>query len=38
LEWAAIWNENRRPFVWTKSAEQILEGLASYCVAINDGA
>lgn len=33
--WAAAWNENPRPFVWTKSAEQILERLAGYCAAIN---
>jgi transposase len=38
LDWAATWNENPRPFVWTKSAEQIIERLASYCAAINAGA
>jgi transposase len=38
LDWAATWNENPRPFVWSKSAEQILERLASYCAAINAGA
>jgi len=38
LDWAATWNENPRPFVWTKSAEQILERLADYCAAINLGA
>ena len=38
LDWAATWNENPRPFVWTKSAEQILERLAGYCAAINAGA
>ena len=36
--WATTWNENPRPFVWTKSAEQILERLAGYCAAINAGA
>ena len=36
--WAATWNENPRPFVWTKSAEEILERLAAYCAAINAGA
>jgi hypothetical protein len=35
---AATWNENPRPLVWTKSAEQILERLAGYCAAINAGA
>jgi transposase len=33
--WAANWNENPTPFVWHKTAEQILERLASYCAAIN---
>ena len=34
--WAAIWNENPTPFVWHKTAEQILERLAGYCTAITD--
>jgi hypothetical protein len=38
VDWAAAWNENPRPFVWTKSAEQILERLAGYCAVINAGA
>jgi transposase len=25
--WAAAWNENPKPFIWTKTAEQILERL-----------
>jgi hypothetical protein len=33
LAWARTWNENPRPFVWTKTAEQILERLAGYCAA-----
>jgi hypothetical protein len=32
------WTENPKPFVWQNSAEQILERLAGYCVAINQGA
>ena len=36
--WVANWNENPTPFVWHKTAEQILERLASYCAAINQGA
>lgn len=36
--WAAAWNENPTPFVWHKTAEQILERLAGYCTAINHGA
>jgi transposase len=34
--WAATWNENPTPFVWHKTAEQILERLAGYCSAINE--
>jgi transposase len=36
--WADAWNENPTPFVWHKTAEQILERLASYCAAINEDA
>lgn len=28
--WIADWNDNPRPFIWTKTADQILERLASY--------
>jgi transposase len=35
--WVDNWNENPKPFVWHKSAEQILERLAGYCAAINQG-
>ncbi len=37
-DWAATWNEDPKPFVWHKTAEQILERLAGYCTAINQGA
>jgi transposase len=33
--WAANWNENPTPFVWHKTADEILERLAGYCTAIN---
>jgi transposase len=33
--WVENWNQNPKPFVWHKTAEQILERLASYCAAIN---
>lgn len=36
--WVAHWNDNPVPFVWHKSAEQILERLAGYCAAINGDA
>jgi transposase len=29
--WIATWNDNPRPYVWTKTADEILESLASYC-------
>lgn len=35
--WVAAWNEDPQPFVWHKTAEQILERLAGYCTAINRG-
>jgi transposase len=33
--WVAAWNEHPTPFVWHKTAEQILERLADYCATIN---
>ena len=35
--WAEAWNEDPQPFVWHKTAEQILDRLAGYCGAINTG-
>ena len=32
--WAAAWNENPTPFIWHKSADEILQRLAGYCTAI----
>ncbi|WP_040839600.1 IS630 family transposase, partial [Nocardia brevicatena] len=29
-DWVAAWNEDPTPFVWTKTADEILERLASY--------
>jgi transposase len=29
-EWIAHWNENPKPFAWTKSADEIFERLAGY--------
>jgi transposase len=34
-QWIETWNENPRPYVWTKTAEQILEWIAKYCQRIN---
>ena len=33
--WIETWNEDPKPFVWTKTAEQILETIARYCKRIN---
>jgi transposase len=34
--WVEHWNENPKPFAWTKTADQILEALATYCQRITD--
>ena len=34
--WMDQWNQNPKPYVWTKTAEQILETLAAYCERITD--
>jgi transposase len=33
--WIETWNENPRPFVWTKSAEEILDSLGKYIAKIS---
>jgi transposase len=33
--WIASWNANPKPFVWTKTADQILETLAGYLTRLN---
>jgi transposase len=35
-KWINEWNKDPKPFVWTKSADEILETLAAYCERIND--
>jgi transposase len=34
--WTEQWNDNPRPYIWTKTADQILDTLAAYCQRIND--
>jgi transposase len=34
--WITTWNEDPRPFVWTKTAEEILDTIARYCNRINE--
>jgi transposase len=33
--WVETWNHNPRPFIWHKTADEILRSLAGYCRAIN---
>ena len=33
--WVEHWNEDPSPYVWTKTADEILDNLAGYCNAIN---
>ena len=33
--WIQTWNENHRPFMWTKTAEEILDSLAKYIARIS---
>ena len=34
--WIKTWNDEPRPYVWTKTADQILASIATYCKRIND--
>ena len=34
--WIKTWNDDPKPFVWTKTADQILESIARYCTQINE--
>lgn len=34
--WIDTWNEDPKPFVWTKTADQILDSIARYCKRINE--
>jgi transposase len=33
--WIETWNDDPRPFIWTKTADQILDSIARYCERIN---
>jgi hypothetical protein len=35
-DWTENWNENPRPFAWTKTAEEILNSQAEYLPEISD--
>jgi transposase len=34
--WIKTWNDDPKPYVWTKTADQILESISTYCTTIND--
>jgi transposase len=34
--WIETWNDDPKPFVWTKTADQILDSIARYCERINE--
>jgi transposase len=34
--WIETWNDDPKPFVWTKTADQILESISRYCTRINN--
>jgi transposase len=34
--WIQTWNDDPKPYVWTKTADQILESIATYCNRINE--
>lgn len=35
-DWLEHWNANPRPYVWTKTADQILDSITTYTTRIND--
>ena len=34
--WMKTWNDDPKPYVWTKTADQILESITRYCTRINE--
>jgi transposase len=36
-EWITTWNDNPRPFTWTKTADEILNSLADYLAKLGTG-
>jgi hypothetical protein len=35
-DWIANWNQDPKPFAWTKTAEEILDSLNKYIARISD--
>jgi transposase len=36
--WIQMWNDEPKPFIWHKTANEILDNLANYCERISDSA
>ena len=34
-DWSKLWNDNARPFKWTKTADQIIDRICRYCSRIS---
>jgi hypothetical protein len=34
--WIETWNDEPKPFIWTKTADEILDSIARYCQRINE--
>jgi transposase len=34
--WIETWNQDPKPYIWTKTADQILDSIATYCTRINE--
>jgi len=34
--WIETWNGDPKPFIWTETADQILDSIARYCDRINE--
>ena len=37
-QWIRLWNEDARPFTWTKTADQIIDRICRYCARISEPA
>jgi transposase len=35
-DWIETWNDEPRPYIWTKTADQIPDSIATYCNQINE--
>ncbi|MFE9799213.1 hypothetical protein ACFYP6_10120 [Streptomyces goshikiensis] len=34
--WIKVWNDDARPFKWTKATDQILDRICRYCLRISE--